>query len=450
MISANAQQGLWQSLPLDFNDIYLSNTSGPEVMYYDSVADASYIAGTFQKIGGTLCNVVELDENGFTLLPPSPLPYTYDVARYHGKLYFSGPGLATWDGLTWALLDSVNDVGKLMIHNDSLWALVSLHSDSGNITTVATWKNDSWINMYHADTIIGEWTPYDLTFYKNELYIAGNINNIQHLEINEIARFDGTRWRDVGNFQDGSLDDVRKLLVWQDTLYVAGAFEEANGSPGNGIAKWDGHNWHRLNDGVWQNGGPAITDIKVFNNELYACGWFYWVDGIQQGLGFHGFAKWDGNRWCTLGTTANNVPFTMGLFKDSLFLMGGFDSLNNQPMRYMAKWIGGDYTDSCSRPDTTTGITYQPVLATKSLSVFPNPATGWLNIQYDAPMAAATEPLAQISILDLTGRLIQAKSVKIFKRDNHFRLNTTGLSPGMYFLEISNGKTRRTVKFVKR
>lgn len=440
------QPTLWQSVPLDFNDFYLGNTSGPWVMYYDSVTDASYIAGTFQKIGDSSCNVVRLDSNGYTLLPPSPLPYTYDIIRYHGKIYFAGPGLATWDGQNWAVLDTTVGVGRFEVHQDSLWAAVEL---PGYVSSVAKWTGSSWQNMYHADTLTeGGWAIHDIAFYKGELYIGGNLNNIDHPDISEIARFNGTKWTDVGHFQDGDLSDVRRLMVWKDTLYVAGSFRESDGSPGNGIAKWDGDHWHRLSGGVLQSSIPAVTDMMVLNDNLYITGWFYWVDGMQPPIiSMIDLAKWDGHQWCTMGTHPDNVIFTLGRFRDSLFIMGSFNHLNGDSMRRMAKWIGGDYTDSCAQPDTTTGIADQPALATKSLSVFPNPAAGILNVCFQCGQLA--ERAGEIVVTDVIGRVVLRKAIYLYAGDNHHRLAINDLSPGMYFLRIKGKDYSLATKFIK-
>lgn len=439
--AARAQTTLWESLPLDFNE-------KPWVIYYDAVEDASYVGGTFTTVGDSACNVVRIDENGYTLLPFSPLGTQYDMLRYDDKLYVSGSGgLVSWDGNDWTFIDSINDVGSMTLHEGHIWAVVNMNTDTGTLRTVARWNDTFWINTYRADTLVGEWTIRDLVFFQGELYIAGNLNPSDYPEIKEIARFDGTRWRDVGEFQSNALASVWRLVVWNDTLYVGGQFDEISGSPGNGIAKWDGQQWHRLNNGVWQGGGPAITDIAVFNNELYVTGWFYIVDGINQGYDdwtSKGFAKWDGSRWCTLGTAASNVMVTMGNFRDELYIMGGFDSMNNEPMNRMAKWIGGDYADSCS--EAGVGIDELNVSNHQySLQLFPNPASAELTLQFKQEHPGSVG----LAIKDIAGRTVRREAPRYYNEgEKKLELDVSSLVPGMYLVTLYGETFRQSQKLV--
>src|SRR5690606_7691014 len=108
--------------------------------------------------------------------------------------------------------------------------------------------------------------------------------------------------------------------------------------------------------------------------------------------------------------------WNLGQFRDTLYVMGVFDTLNNQLAKYMAKWTGGDYTDSCIR--RTTGIAQQPGgLPTTSLNLFPNPVSGLLNVHYRASLDAVIS--TQITISDLTGRVIWSETVAVFTGENH-------------------------------
>jgi hypothetical protein len=445
-LGLKAQPALWESLPLDFNDF-------PRVMYYDSVDDVSYIAGAFTQVGNDTCNVVKWDGNSYTLLPTCPLHSISCLIRYNGKLYAGGSGqvnLACWDGNSWTSLDSTNSTlvlcflpyqGKLLVGGN-------FNSIGGSgIGSVAAWNDTAWSDVYQVDTLLGSsgWSVTSLAEYQDQLYVAGNLNPSNHPEIKEILRFDGTHWTDVGGFQSGNLSYIEGLLVWKDTLYACGLFDETVGSPGNGIAKWDGAHWHKLNNGVMQGGAPAVTDIKIFKDELYITGWFYIVDDINQGLGFKGFAKWNGSQWCTLGAVADNVILSMGNFRDSLYVMGGFDSLNNEPMQYMAKWIGGDYTDSCS-----SGGVGIPDMVSRDASVFrvfPNPASTGLMVEYEKSHPGKTV----VTIKDVLGRTVLRQNA--FRQRiglQNLELDVSGLRPGLYWITVSDIEKRYSRKLMIR
>src|SRR5690554_3992455 len=96
---------LWEPLPLEFNN--LPSNYSPGNMYYDSVDDVSYIGGGFFMVNDTMCNFIKYDGQSFTLLPPAPLSGTGPIIRYKDKIYVGySDGLATWDGLQWAVIDS--------------------------------------------------------------------------------------------------------------------------------------------------------------------------------------------------------------------------------------------------------------------------------------------------------------------------------------------------------
>jgi trimeric autotransporter adhesin len=101
------------------------------------------------------------------------------------------------------------------------------------------------------------------------LYAGGffDVSGVQ--PANRIARWNGTRWENVGNGVDQA---VRALTVFDDgfgeALYAGGEFLNAGGAPAPRLARWDGSTWSPvaklLNgtvwaiDGVEEAGGPAL------------------------------------------------------------------------------------------------------------------------------------------------------------------------------------------------
>jgi hypothetical protein len=87
------------------------------------------------------------------------------------------------------------------------------------------------------------------------------------------------------------------MAVYRNELYVAGYFQTAGGITANSIAKWNGSTWSAVGLGVSNGGGGgSITSLAVYNDRLYACG-FFTNAGTDSALSI---ARWDGTTWSSL------------------------------------------------------------------------------------------------------------------------------------------------------
>jgi hypothetical protein len=77
--------------------------------------------------------------------------------------------------------------------------------------------------------------------------------------------------------------------------------------------------------------------------------------------------------------------------------------------------------------------------------IYPVPFNGDLKVK----MELDTESETELKILDMNGKTVLRKSFEGTKGTNIFNLNTTQLTSGVYFLEISNGGTVYSEKIVK-
>jgi hypothetical protein len=431
-IKVNAQQ--WEALP------YMTNFS-QNVMYYDSTEDVSYIAGLFDHVNDTLCNIIKWDGSSHELLPSSPLYKTNCLIKYQGQLYAGGYGLARFDGTSWTYLDSNVAVICFYIHNDTL--LIGGQFDSiAGITTgpVASWNGSAFSNVFRADTLFGLGTGHfvgSIVAYKEQLYLSGNFQGLSNPAIQEIVRFDGQHWTDVGAQINGdALSFINKMVVWRDTLYAAGQFNESAGSPGNSIAAWDDQHWHRLNNGLNPD-FAGVNDMAVVGNNFYVAGTFYIMDGINLGQAYgKGLAKWDGSKWCSLGTNANGPMYNLGNWRDEMYVMGSFNVINDDSIKRIAHWIGGIYTDTCSDQSTSISTPFENHL---DINVYPNPAFDRISIC----LKKTEKAIAQIYSTE--GKCLRIVALSF--ADNTIYLNE--LPDGTYFLRIKNTREVVTKKIVK-
>ncbi len=81
-----------------------------------------------------------------------------------------------------------------------------------------------------------------------------------------------------------------------------------------------------------------------------------------------------------------------------------------------------------------------------NLSVLENPSFNELNYSINFPQVAQL----QIIISDITGRIMENRSVLCSNGENNFIENITPLSPGIYFLSLyQSGKILKNIKFIK-
>jgi len=445
---ANAQPTLWEPLPLYF-DYNVTN------MYYDSIGNSSYVMGDFQHVNGISCNIVEITDTGYRLLPPTPTELAIRLVRYNDLIFVSGNDkLASWNGNNWTLESDGQEyrLGGLFPYQDKLLLTGSHFDGSTYKKSIFVWDNGIVSdNFNNIESLFGD---DDLNIrriveYKGNMYIAGNFSNLDtDPSVKEIAMYNGSNWQSVGELITGGLSSVHDMLVWKDTLYVCGAFDKGSGSKANGVAQWDGSQWHEIGTGLFQGSSTTATDLMILHDELYVVGAFNNVNGMQQEQIGTGFAKWTGTEWCTMGTKADNALIQLGRFKDDLYIMGGFNILNGDTIGKIARWIGGDYTDSCSAPLNTVGIDNLDE-ATNALNIYPNPATENISIRFSNGHSAGASP-ATIRVLDVSGRILISEEIKVKNGINQFEISTAKLVPGLYHINIATQFGKFTSKFSKR
>jgi len=459
IINTPTKAQLWEALPLEFD-------RSPRVMYYDSIDEVSYIAGQFETVNGSPCNMVKWDGLNYTLMPNSPLYDTYTLIRYNNRIFAGGSnGLAIWDGVGWRSLDtgSVDIIAaNLYVYDNKLYVSGLLENiGTPNISYLGIWNDTSWSTEFYSIDTVPSFSPpagaFNLINFKEKFYAAGNFGFYEDSLVTcEFIMLDSNRWRGVrGN---GALTfcgntSVNKMLVWKDTLFVCGAMSQIQGNPGNGVVKWDGQQWHKMSNGLLNVNDisaevdyATVQDMLVVNNELYASGHFNNIDGIYDqrdpmGPHFRGLAKWTGERWCTMGTMTDNLIVGLGNFKDTLYAFGNIRTFNGDTIRNIARWIGGNYTDSCSVPGTTSiGSIANKV---DGFTIFPNPAKGSFTISF---VKEKIPNNAQVYVYDVTGRQLLTESLK----SNNQQINTAHLKDGVYIAKIVLSDKSVTKKIVIR
>ncbi|OWY71544.1 hypothetical protein B7486_07605 [cyanobacterium TDX16] len=236
---------------------------------------------------------------------------------------------------------------------------------------IARWNGSSW-----TDVGGGLWSNYtippvqDMVVHDDDgpgpnpaaLFVFGNFNTAGGLSVENVAKWDGASWHDVGGGIPADPEPsylYTAAVIDEDgdgpgvaTLFVGGAFYyDAPEGFTDGIVKWDGTEWHKVSNGA---GGEAIRVLKAIDEDgdgsahamLYAGGDFDSINGI----GANRLARFDGADWSLLvGTGGLNERVNAllrfdedgaGPMPEYLFAGGRFVTGGATQIKGIGKWDG--------------------------------------------------------------------------------------------------------------
>ena len=283
--------------------------------------------------------------------------------------------IGTWNGTSWDSMpiqpfDNYYDgAAVLTVINNKLYMAGVFDSVAGkpNIYDIASWNDTNWsgLNFPNLENYNG---IHAICEYNGSIYVGGNFyGSTPNDSISNILRWDGTNWHSVGGGikeGGGASINFNCMVVYNGDLYVAGSFSKSGGNAGNNIQKWDGTSWSDVGGGT----DYQIFDLLVYKSKLYALGNFDEAGGVPASY----IATWDGTKWCSLGDTFDNSIGSGCIYKDSLYIGGGFWTIDGDSISYMAEWTGGNYTDGCG--NDATGVNQIKDVEDGELKAYPNPA----------------------------------------------------------------------------
>jgi hypothetical protein len=208
------------------------------------------------------------------------------------------------------------------------------------------------------------------------LFVGGYFTSAGGVEIDHIAKWNGSGWSGVGGGVAGG--GVSALAVFDDgtgpAIYAGGSFFSAGGTSVNNIARWNGSSWSALGGGVAGGGSPPVRALAVFDDgtgpALYVGGQFSTVGGVNAS----NVARWNGSTWSVV---SNGLSFgavsSLAVFDDgtgpALYAGGNFTISGGTPVNHIARWNGtswsalgsglgstqSDYVDALTAYDDGTG-----------------------------------------------------------------------------------------------
>ncbi|NUM50544.1 MAG: T9SS type A sorting domain-containing protein [Flavobacteriales bacterium] len=444
-------------------------------LYTDTIDDVLYIGGGFKMLNGdTVFGIVKYDGSNFYRMGcglgwdcsttfignlGSSIYGAKGICRYNNEIFTTGAfsnsngiqlnGLARWDGNNWQPMGTglKNEYGgnsggsSLKVLNNELYVCGYMDSCAGvAVNGIAKYNGVSWSAVHN----IPRFNPnqsnyiYDMEIYNGDIYVSGNFYDSIGGDIWRIARWNGSQWVGVDGGMKGGIGDVNKMVVYKGLLYAAGVFESAGSNPhAKYIATWDGTKWENVGGGISYSGSAQISDMKVYKDKLYIVGWFSQAGGIPAKQ----LAVWDGVNWCSFDTTNtsfDNIILALGFYQDTLYIGGGFWSVDGDTnIARIAKYIGAG-PDTCGN---TTGINENKV-QTEGLRVYPNPASNNVTIEWSKELQVQS-----LAVFDYLGR--EVLNEKLSNNTHSLQLDVSALPQGMYFLHLQTEKDLQTAKFIK-
>jgi len=423
--------------------------NGASCIYEDTAENVMYIGGYFYMSGvDNIRGIAKWDGQHFISLGLDMGAEIRAITKYKGELYVGGYNrylygksryIAKFNGTTWDTLEtSVNGmVWSFKEINNELYVGGGFNlADTNHVNGFAKWNGSTWSDVYNFPYFGSTNYILSVAFYKGELYVGGNFGSYDVYDsLMDITKYDGNSWVKVGGSMHGGMSGLYNMVVYKNELYISGAFYLQDGNVGNFIQRWNGTQWKDVGGGTLGLSGSIsdngqIRDMKIHNNELYIGGIFSYAGGVPAKY----IAKWDGSKWCGLGGNFDNVITAIGWCKDTLYVSGGFWTIDGDSILRIAKWIGGSYIDTCSQ---SNGI--PEIVNESNISIYPNPANISFEITTDNEQI-----IKEVELYTIEGKLLKQRSCS----ENKVKINTSELPTGMYVIEVQTKEKRMFQKLI--
>ncbi|MBS1772655.1 MAG: T9SS type A sorting domain-containing protein [Bacteroidetes bacterium] len=359
-VVAFSQQPCMPILQTDTSEILFDGT-----VFKVATGDSTlYIGGNFRSVGKHSGGAIYIDKNN-----GKPIG-RYAWPKIYGTINSVPDGSGGWvlygsfrrkDDTTRYCLATLNNAGFLQLYytttdgtinsaavnNGVLYiggSFTKVNGVSRNRLAALSMTNQALTSWNPNITNAGQLVPQVLSmfYYNNNLYIGGIFTHIgaavrRNLAAVDISTGVATSWNPAVYFTTSPLDGiVNRILKVGNLVYVAGRFDNVGGNAKNNLAAVD------ISTGSATSWNPA-PDYNVFalankGDTLYVGGNFKTISSTPKN-GFAAYSIVSGN---LLPINIDvKIIFTerindIAVLGDSLYIGGGFDTINNQYRRNIA------------------------------------------------------------------------------------------------------------------
>ncbi len=201
---------------------------------------------------------------------------------------------------------------------------------------------------------------YAIAVMDDKVYVGGDFTQAGDVAVNSIAMWDGTTWSapdaGMGVMKDGYRAAVRALTIADGALYVAGDFDTINDVAARDVARWDGTTWRALGDGLGNsyngttldNSGTVYALAVIDGGHIVAAGNFTSASNGEGPLTVNSAAHWNPatQQWSSLsggiqkGTYAGDIRTLTVAANGDLYAAGSFDKAGGTTANSIARWDG--------------------------------------------------------------------------------------------------------------
>lgn len=384
----------------------------------------------------------------------------FEFTRYNGELYVNGNfGFYTPDSL-------VNESFARWNEDSTRWEALECLSPfmNGILTFVPVPPQDTMYFTGYRGSLCGypescvfqydgsafyPFAPFDdLPYYSGnyvgyvfkyleQYYMTGLLTvDTVDVEFYGLMRYTGSAWEPVPGFETAA--PIKDVLIHDGRLYLCGYFFTANGAPGNMVTMYDGTQWSDLGGGLLydlpSSGYGVALDLLEWNGDIYVAGQFNYAGGVPA----ENVARWNGSQWCGMGghsiTSGGDIGVagSVTVWRDTLFMCGGFVTMDGDTMNNVAKWLG--VVENCSEPIAVQEVEEPLVIHANLL----DPEGVW--------SVVLTTDLEDAVLVDALGRTVVGLA-QTNRRD--LRVDLRANAPGIYAVICSDGENSTAIKLVK-
>lgn len=174
------------------------------------------------------------------------------------------------------------------------------------------------------------------------IYLAGDFTICEETRAFHVVAYDPGLRRFLplseGN-ANGVDSSATALAMIGNDLYVGGTFVNAGGRPASRVARWDGQRWHTLGTGDAEGVFGEVAALAVADGgALLVAGEFTHAGAMVA----RNIARWDGTAWSALGAGvgAGGRVRALAVQGSDVYAGGLFDNAGNGPARNIARWDG--------------------------------------------------------------------------------------------------------------
>jgi heavy metal-binding protein len=236
-------------------------------------------------------------------------------------------GIARWDGRRWRALGGGVDgaVHAIAVEGSEVYFGGEFTAAGGRAANgIARWDGRAFSplgpGLSGSRDSVRPSAVFAIAVRGREVYVGGRFATAGGVSANGIARWDGTRFTSLGSGV-ASGDDagvVSAMTFFRGELYVAGQFLTAGGADARNIARWDGRSWSAVGGGV-AGGLEKVTALAVSGDRLFVGGDFTTAGEIAASR----IASWDGTQWRPLPVDPAEGVRAIAAAGSEIYVAGG-------------------------------------------------------------------------------------------------------------------------------